>query len=287
MRDYNRTLWENNKTVVDAESLNNVEDQLQVLTVNSVDNNSRIAEIEITLPMKANINHSHEEYSLKEHTHNDFTTNEEFGKIKGDVEALIAEFNKLKEELGSEFKKYFDDAAVEEDMLHLYSHGVLLKSLKLPKGQGPALASICGEFLSGDLNCGDGTEYSLDRTYDPTLWQDGVTPVNAHNLNKIENKLVELTDKIVQIEQEGVDIGGLLIHVGPTAPTSTTALWIDNTDEDADEVIDNTILDSIASVLQDHKEKFAELFFLTDAYLDDGEFTDTAEPENIIDGGAF
>ena len=65
MKNYDKTLWQNNKTVVDADYLNNIEDQVQILTLNSIKNNEKLQVIENTLPMKAAKDHL--DYIIKEY----------------------------------------------------------------------------------------------------------------------------------------------------------------------------------------------------------------------------
>lgn len=287
MRDYNRTLWENNKTVIDAESLNNIEDQLLIITGSMFEDSERMKVIEDTLPMKANINH----------THDDLATTVSIDKVKSDLENsinivktdLISSINTLKAEIQTELKKYYDHAEIEDNILKLYSNNVLLTSLTLPVLQNPAMKSICGEFLCGDLNCDDFPSVMNEvspLSYDKTIWQDGVTPVNAANLNKIENKLLELSNKITELSEQGFDLADNIIHTGATAPTTTKGLWIDNSDED-DLSIANPLVEQFAEVLSKHQEQINQLFYLTDAYLDDGLFEEENITEEEFDGGEF
>lgn len=273
MKDYDKTLWQNNKTVVDAEKLNNIEDQVQSLTIGTGDINNRLQTVEDTLPMKAAKDHTHDNYANVMHTHN------EFNDITESIELL-------KTELQEEFKKYFDNAEVEENILNLYSHGVLLKSLELPVGQAPSIKAICGEFLCGESNCDDIVE-GRAVSYDKTIWENGVTPVNAANLNKIENKLFELVEAINNLEQNGgTGTSTDCIHAGPEAPANKKGLWIDTADESTDS-IDDPVLDQIRDSLKQQRLHIDELFYLVDGYLDDGLFEDSSEDENILDGGIF
>lgn len=294
MKDYNRTLWENNKTVVDADNLNNMEDQLLIITGSVAGQLERVQVIEDTLPMKANVNH----------THTDLATSADTSEIKGQIismsnritnsEASIQEainsINSLKAELSLEFKKYYDNAEIENNILKLYSNNVLLTSLTLPVGQAPAIRSICGDFLCGELNCDDYTTTSQvlaqERSYEKTLWQDGVTPVNALNLNKIENKLLELSLKLQELSEAGVDLADNFIHTGSEIPISTKGIWIDNSD--AEEVLlANPIAEQFAEAIKKQQAQIAELFYLTDAYLDDGLFEDENNDAEEFDGGVF
>lgn len=268
MKDYNRTLWENNKTVVDAEYLNNMEDQLLILTGSLNQEMDKVKIIEDTLPMKANVKHTHE----------DLATTAALDEIKASIETL-------KLELKEEFKKYYDHAEIEDNTLKLYSNEVLLTSLKLPVGQAPALQSICGEFLCGEVNCDDYPSVQ-SLSYEKTVWQDGVTPVNASNLNKIENKLLELSDRLQELSETGVDLADNFIHTGSEIPTSTKGIWIDNSDED-EVSIANPIVEQLSAALQKQQQQINELFYITDAYLDDGLFEDDDSDAEEFDGGEF
>lgn len=271
MRNYNRTLWENNKTVVDAENLNNIEDQVQILTNTTIENSRDLEIVKDTLPMKANINH----------THDDLATAIDIENIRNSIE-------ELKTELQQEFNKYYDNAEIEDNTLKLYSHGVLLTSLRLPVGQAHQLRAICGEFLCGDLNCDDYDDYgSRTLSYEKTIWQDGITPVNAHNLNKIENKLLELSQKLQELSETGVDLADSFIHTGSEIPSTTKGIWIDESDTE-ELALSNPLIEQIATALQKQQKQINELFYLTDAYLDDGLFEDdeTEDIENL-DGGIF
>ena len=48
-----------------------------------------------------------------------------------------------------------------------------------------------------------------------------------------------------------------------------------------------SITKTYANVLKEHSNSIQELFYLSDAYLDDGEFTDTEESDYILEGGIF
>lgn len=311
MRDYNRTLWENNKTVVDADNLNNIEDQLLIITNSMAEELERVQIIEDTLPMKANINHTHEDLATIENLDNiknelessinnvkvnidNITQDIDIVKIdvKGLKTELISSIESLKLEIKEEFKKYYDHAEIEDNVLKLYSNNILLTSLQLPVGQAPTIKSICGEFLCGEEVCND---YSIESSllneintlsYDKTIWQDGVTPVNATNLNKIENKLLELSDKLQELSETGVDLADNFIHTGSETPTSTKGIWIDNSDNE-ELAISNPIVEQFAAAIKKQQEQIAELFYITDAYLDDGLFEDDDSIAEEFDGGVF
>lgn len=78
-----------------------------------------------------------------------------------------------------------DDVRLEDNVLNFYADGELITSITLP--EQPRAKAICGEFLCGDLTVGEGIEKGT-REGSPK-WVDGVTPVNAQNMNEIEEKL--------------------------------------------------------------------------------------------------
>lgn len=272
MKNYDKTLWQNNQTVVDADYLNNIEDQVQILTLNSIKNNEKLQVIENTLPMKAAKDHNHRE-------------------MEEDITSLETRFEELKEHIGFDIGKYFDDVRLEGNILHFFSNGILLKSIALPTANDEVKA-ICGQIVCGQVVCGQGVTSpdgrAITASYNPTIWKDGFTPVNAANLNNIENKIIELVATVESI----IDNGGNVefeseIHIGDTEPTNTEVLWIDNSDEEPELQIEESIIESISNLLREHSDKLDELFYLSDAYLDDGDFTDTEETKYIIEGGIF
>lgn len=271
MKSYDKTLWENNKTVVDADYLNNIENQVQILTLNAVQNNSSIQYIEDTLPMKSNINHTHDD-------------------INSNLEELITEFNTLKEELGTELSKYFNDVRLVDNILQFYNDNTLLKSLELPAVSSPKIRAICGEVLCGEVVSNQGLETIINnkaKSYNPTIWEDGVTPINAANLNNIETKIVELVTIVEEIVNNGGTVSGGNVYIGDTEPTDTNVLWVDNSDEQTELLLDNSAIEAFSQILREHSDNIKELFYLSDAYLDDGEFTDTEESDYILEGGIF
>ena len=294
MRDYNRTLWENNKTVVDAENLNNIEDQLLTITSAIAGEIEKVKVIEDTLPMKANVNHTHDDLATiadvngirKQIT----TMSDRISSNESNVQEAIKSINTLKDELKLEFKKYYDNAVIENNTLKLYSNNVLLTSLKLPVGQAATMKSICGNFLCGEANCDDYPVTSQiskkDKSYTKTLWKDGVTPVNALNLNKIEDKLLELSQKLKELSEAGVDLADNFIHIGSEIPTSIKGIWIDNSDNE-ELALSNPIVEQFAETIKKQQSQIAELFYLTDAYLDDGLFEDENDDTEEFDGGVF
>ena len=98
-----------------------------------------------------------------------------------DIDSLKDTFSQI----GHTHTNKIDDVRLEDNVLNFYAEGELITSITLPK-QAKAKA-ICGEFLCGDLTVGEGIEKGI-RESGPK-WIDGVTPVNAQNMNEIEDKL--------------------------------------------------------------------------------------------------
>ena len=276
--NYVKTLWENNKTVVDAENLNKIEDELYNLTVATVSANKDIDNIKDELSMKANINHTHTDLNEKvEDLEDTLSTKADVDHTHLDLDEKI---QSLKEEIFIEFNKYFDDVTIDEDnYIHFYSNQVLIKSLKLPTSTSKEVKAICGDILCGEAVAGQALSRASSHGYTPTIWQDGITPVDAENLNKIENKILELTS-ILESQSSGV-------HIGDEQPIDTTMLWVDTDDEDINESDANDIIELFAEAIRKHETKINELFYITDAYLDDGEFEDENSEEQNLDGGIF
>lgn len=266
MKNYDKTLWENNKSIVDADKLNNIEDQIQILTLTTARNNDRLQVLEDTQIMKANIRHTHDE-------------------LHGNLVILERKFNSLIEDLNQEFGKYFDNVELEGTTLHFYSNEELKKSIELPTIASNEAIAICGEAICGEVLVSQGLE-KTSKSYNPTIWEDGVTPINAENLNNIENKIVELVSTVDNILANGGSVDSN-IHIGNTEPINKNDLWIDNSDEEPESTLDESVIEAFASVLREHSDQIRELFYLSDAYLDDGDFTDTEESEYILEGGIF
>ena len=106
-----------------------------------------------------------------------------------------------------------DNVELDEFVLNFYAEGIIVKSIEIPK----RTVAICGEFLSGEVFVGEGVENSTSRNQ--PKWVDGVTPVNAKNMNEIEDKLkahqealdellyVPLTINLTSNTQTALEIG--------------------------------------------------------------------------------
>ena len=97
-----------------------------------------------------------------------------------DIDSLKDTFSQI----GHTHTNKIDDVKLEDNKLNFYADGELITSITLPK-QARAKA-ICGEFLCGDLTVGEGIEKGTRES--GHKWIDGVTPVNAQNMNEIEDK---------------------------------------------------------------------------------------------------
>lgn len=118
---YEKTLWKDNITVVDAENLNKMEDTLFDLSLAASENSKALEIVEEKLNMKSN----------NGHTHNDLASLKDLELIREEINLVDEELDSLKGEVSEEFKKYIDNAEIDEDnVLHLYSNGKLLKSIE-------------------------------------------------------------------------------------------------------------------------------------------------------------
>lgn len=286
MRDYNRTLWENNKTVVDADNLNNIEDQLLIITGSLGETIETVQIIEDTLPMKANVVHTHE----------DLATVEDVSTLRLEVDNSIDEatsellscIDELRTEIKTDLSKYYNNVDIQGNTLYFYTDSSVT-AIQLPVAQAPIIKSICGDFLCGEQTCNDYSANVLSeniKTYDMTLWQNGITPVNADNLNKIERNIFLLTEKVKELSETGIDLADSFIHTGSDTPSTTKGIWIDNSDE-SEVTLADTIVEQFAAALKKQQEQIAELYYITDAYLDDGLFEDDESIAEEFDGGEF
>lgn len=147
----------------------------------------------------------------------------------------IDHVNEIKEMLQ---EKIDDVVLTENNVLEFYADGVLKKSIQLPSKFASA---ICGEFLCGELTVGEGVSLNRVSEYVPTEWIDNVTPVNAFNLNKIEDKLVLLS------RQVETSLG--VIHVGDEEPDTSYEIWVDTSDvTEVTSKIEDSIIDEFRSI---------------------------------------
>lgn len=127
MKSYDKTTWINNRTVVDAEHLNNIEDQIAELTKATIDLEKRLTIIENTFPMKANMYHEHEELNL-----------------------IVKEVEKLKEGIDKEFSEQLGYCA-EKNNLHICNNDSnnANEDIKLISPNGTMWKVVIGD--SGEL----------------------------------------------------------------------------------------------------------------------------------------
>lgn len=166
------------------------------------------------------------------------TSNESIENIKNDINKILAA-NK------------FDDVILNDNnMMCFYAGGELIKEIQLPSSIKNR--AVCGEFLSGELSVG----YNITETYDlalstPTVWVDNETPVNAFNMNSIENKIIALKNLI--------DGQPSAFYIGITPPENTNALWVDTSSDVEDFSVSNVILEEIRSAMSMMQLKINEL----------------------------
>lgn len=302
MRDYNKTLWENNVTIIDADSLNNVENQLSSLTAAQTKDIKDIEDLQAQMPLKASKDHTHPEYVSQQDIseiiqdvsaiEGEITAiNDSIDSVEADMhgvrgsisaarEEIVALGNALQDEIRTSISEFYDNVELTDTFLEFYSNGVLKKRIELPTMISPNIAAVCGEFLSGEVLCGEGVERSTFSN--GTTWIDYVTPVNAENLNKIESKLIELAEKIRQFESEGIPVSETFIHAGEDAPDNTNLLWIA---PDESDMVPDEAMEMIASALSDHNKKILDLYSLLERYIDGGTFEDVGQES--LDGGVF
>ena len=125
-------------------------------------------------------------------------------------------------ELSNTLNLKIDDVLLDENnVLTFYSGKNIIKKIELPTSK---VKAICGTFLAGELNVGEGLETQRNKLGEPTQWIDNVTPVNAFNLNKIEQKLLVLS--------ELVQSGNNNVFVGELEPDVECDVWIDTSEVD-------------------------------------------------------
>lgn len=151
------------------------------------------------------------------------------------------------DEIQKVLNEKFDDVELTENgILNFYANKILKKSIQLPTKFARA---ICGEFLCGELEVGYNTTqtFSAIDLSKPTVWVDNETPVNAFNLNTIENKILALKDLLSGY------------HMGTTPPSDTNLIWIDTTDDEFDNTIDSSILDELKATITAMQNKITKL----------------------------
>jgi hypothetical protein len=105
---------------------------------------------------------------------------------------------------------------------------------------GGSAKAICGTFKAGELKVGQGLD---NKDYKNNVkWIDNVTPVNAENLNAIEEKLFK--------QQH---------YVGELPPADTDITWYDTTSSSIDETLDSLIIKELKSIISDMSSQISYL----------------------------
>lgn len=147
----------------------------------------------------------------------------------------------------------FDNVELNSNgSLDFYANNKIIKSIKLPSKMTRA---ICGEFLSGELPVG----YNVGSTYsdfnvdldNPTIWIDNETPVNAFNMNSIENKILYLK-KLINAKASGY-------YVGTTPPQDESVLWIDTSEDEVDNALSGSLIEELMSTIKSMQDKINKL----------------------------
>ena len=120
-----------------------------------------------------------------------------------------------------------DNVELDGFILNFYAEGIIVKSIEIPK----RAVAVCGEFLSGEVFVGEGVETLASKTQ--PKWVDGVTPVNAKNMNEIEDKL------------RACEIALSEIHIGEEPPNEDSLVWIDTSSVDVLKPITDDALSEI------------------------------------------
>ena len=115
--------------------------------------------------------------------------------------------------------------------------------------------AICGEFLSGELPVGYNVEYlsaNSDINLDnPTIWIDNETPVNAFNMNSIENKIL-LLKELINDKASGY-------HMGSTPPDDESIIWIDTSEDEVENVLGGSLIEELMDTIRSMQEKINKL----------------------------
>ena len=159
----------------------------------------------------------------------DYFTEEDISSLK-DIFSTIDHTHKNK----------IDDVVIEGNILKFYADNVLIKEIKLPANIDAESRAVCGEFLCGELLVGEGL--SVKARNEVFKWVDGVTPVNAENLNAIEEKLFK--------QQH---------YVGELPPIDTDITWYDTTSSSIDETLDSLIIKELKSIISDMSSQISYL----------------------------
>lgn len=121
---------------------------------------------------------------------------------------------------------------------------------------GGSAKAICGTFKAGELKVGQGLD---NKDYKNNVkWIDNVTPVNAENLNEIEDKL-----KAHQEILDGFSFSPLEsnVHVGHNPPTNENLqAWVDTSDdEEFMQDISDLVLDEFRNIFSAMQEQISFL----------------------------
>ena len=148
-----------------------------------------------------------------------------------------------------------DDVIIEENILKFYADSVLVKEIKLPTSSDTESRAVCGEFLCGELLVGEGlSAKARDEVF---KWVDGVTPVNAQNMNRIEDRI---EDNKLTIS-EHIENHPFNIHLGENPPNDIEiGAWVDTSDiEEITQDISDSILDEFRSIFNSMQEQILSL----------------------------
>lgn len=172
-------------------------------------------------------------------------------EFKNDISNLETE---LKNDIDELINNKYDDVILDKDgTLNFYANNVLIKSIILPVMSESVKRAVCGEFLSGQLLVGHNIPTSLSDVdlENPTTWIDNETPVNAFNMNTIENKIIALKN-LINNKASGY-------HMGVEPPKDTSLIWVDTSDDEVDTTIDSSVLNELKLLISSMQEKINKL----------------------------
>ena len=174
----------------------------------------------------------------------DYFTEEDINSLK-DIFSTIDHTHKNK----------IDDVVIEGNILKFYADNVLIKEIKLPANIDAESRAVCGEFLCGELLVGEGL--SVKARNEVFKWVDGVTPVNAENMNRIEDRI---EDNKLTIS-EHIENHPFNIHLGENPPNDIEiGAWVDTSDiEEITQDISDSILDEFRSIFNSMQEQILSL----------------------------
>lgn len=149
MQQYQKTLWENNKTIIDAEKLNKLEEQTSNLTLALTTNQKKIDSVITTLDTAS------KDIETIQTTMVNKANENAIEELKTQLKSVSNEMNTLKSELDDlkiKTANSINDISLDKNKLNFYSNGTLIKTIELPKSESNTIAA-CDMFKCDELSC--------------------------------------------------------------------------------------------------------------------------------------